>query len=632
MTPSEILKKYWGYDRFRPLQEEIVQSVINKNDTLALLPTGGGKSICFQVPGMVLEGLTLVITPLIALMKDQVEQLKAVGIPAASIDSGMNYKEITIVLENAQNRAYKFLYLSPERIQTQSFTERLVHTKVGLLVVDEAHCISQWGYDFRPSYLLVNELRTLIPDVPCIAVTASATPEVEKDIVEKLHLKDVQIFRKSFSRPNLSYSVFREEDKERKLIDILQKVPGSSIVYVRSRNLTKQIANVLLKKKISANYYHAGLSYTERAQKQDAWIKNKVRVMVSTNAFGMGINKPDVRTVIHMDIPESLEAYYQEAGRAGRDEKKAYAVLLYQTLDVENLRQTQIEKFPEFEILQTVYQSLVNHFQIASGGENSQSFDFDLDAFSVKYKFDKKVAIFALKHLENQQVIAFNESYYSPSKLFVPDHEELYKFQVANAKFDPIIKAILRIYGGQLYTDFTNISEIYLSETLKIEVVKVKEFMNYINQIGLWIYIPMKDKPQITFTKVRTSNFNDIFSKKYYQERVQVGKAKAKSMINYALEQNTCRSIIISQYFGEYNADKCGVCDVCITARKTKEGIEISKKIGDAIMELVKKESVFPHELFGKLPHLKQNDIKIELQRLIEDKMLQMDATGKLTT
>ncbi|HZX75422.1 MAG TPA: ATP-dependent DNA helicase RecQ, partial [Cyclobacteriaceae bacterium] len=467
-TPTEILKQYWGYDHFRPSQAEIIQAVLEKKDVLALLPTGGGKSVCFQVPALIMEGVCIVITPLIALMEDQVGQLKRRGVSAVAVHSGMSHSQIDITIDNCVYGKIKFLYLSPERLQTEMFTERVKKMTVSLVAVDEAHCISQWGYDFRPPYLKIAELRELIQDVPFIAVTASATKVVKEDIIQKLELLKPEIFQQSFARENLSFVVRKTEKKEKQLLTILKKVAGSSIVYVRSRKATQELAKMLNQAGVSAIFYHAGLTYKERSERQEEWIKNISRVIVATNAFGMGIDKPDVRTVAHMDLPENLEAYYQEAGRAGRDGKRSYAVVLFHEVDVLSLQSKVQQAQPTLEYLNKIYQSLANYFHLAVGSSQGESYDFDLDDFSKRFSFKSVTVYAALKKLEEAGLIQLNEGFYRPSRVhLLVDKKRLYEFQIANEKFDPLIKSLLRLYGATLFADFVNISENQISSSLK---------------------------------------------------------------------------------------------------------------------------------------------------------------------
>jgi ATP-dependent DNA helicase RecQ len=619
----EILKSYWGYTAFRPLQEEIIASVLQKRDTLALLPTGGGKSICFQVPALVTEGICVVISPLIALMKDQVEQLQKRHIQAVALYSGLSRREIDITLDNCVFGQYKFLYISPERIQTDIFIERVKRMKVGLLAVDEAHCISQWGYDFRPSYLEIIKLREMLPTVPMIALTATATKEVKKDIVEKLAFRDPQIFQKSFARENLSYSAFEEENKEKKLFNILQKVPGSAVVYVRSRKRTQQLAEWLTKSGISADYYHAGLNNQQRSYKQDSWITNHTRVMVATNAFGMGIDKPDVRTVIHMDLPDTLEAYYQEAGRAGRDENKAYAVALYHQSNITELLERVERSYPSVETIKRVYQSLANYYQVAVGSGYLASFDFELDAFTDTYKLASSDTYYALKRLEDEGFIQFNEAFYSPSKVYFQiDKKQLYEFQVANAGYDVLIKMLLRMYGGELFTSFIVISESAVARQLNGPVHEVEKMLSGLHQLGIIIYDKQKDKPQITFTTVRFNAMDMPLQSRHLQARKQQELDKVQAVINYVTHRNRCRTLLLLEYFDELSDKECGVCDVCLEKRKQKDYTDYYQQHRRKILETLTDKQISLQQLVF--------NINPKNEKLLLDTIREMVGSGEI--
>lgn len=499
----DVLKKYWKFDSFRAVQQDIVQSVYDNIDTLALLPTGGGKSVCFQVPVMAKEGTCIVICPLIALMKDQVEQLQKKQIPAIFLDASYHQKEMDIVLENAVNQYYKFIYISPEKTKNEQFLKAILKMNISLIAVDEAHCISQWGYTFRPSYLDINRLRKQLPKVPIVALTASATEKVKLDIIQKLELKNAAIFTKSFRRNNLSYSVNLAENKMQRCYEILKNVNGSAIVYVRSRKKTAVFSEWLNKAGIKSEFYHAGLTQNERTQKQDLWMRNQTRVIVATNAFGMGIDKPDVRLVIHLDVPDSLEAYYQEAGRAGRDEKLAYAILLYQNQDLIELENNLEIKFPSVETIKNCYQHLANYYQIATGSEQVHLMDFDIELFCESYKLHPKTTYNAIKLLEKEGLIVFEESFFSPSKIHIPDRTLLYQFQVANAKYDSIIIALLRIVGGSVFNDFVHINENSLAQKLNFDSETTKKILQFLNDAQILIYQPQKSKPQLAFLTQR---------------------------------------------------------------------------------------------------------------------------------
>jgi ATP-dependent DNA helicase RecQ len=597
-TPLDILKAYWKHDKFRPLQEDIVKSVISGNDTLALLPTGGGKSVCFQVPGLLLEGLCVVISPLIALMKDQVEQLRKKEVLAVAIHSGMSRQEIDVLLDNCVYGDIKFLYVSPERLQTEIFIERFKRMKVGLIAVDEAHCISQWGYDFRPPYLQIARLRDLKPDIAIVALTASATQQVQDDIREKLAFRDNQkIFRKSFARTNLSFVVRKTENKDKKLLEILSKVKGPAIIYVRSRKATQDLAAWLSRSGIRSSYYHAGLDMEERAKRQDEWIQNKSRVMVATNAFGMGIDKPDVRLVVHLDLPENLESYYQEAGRAGRDEQRAFAVVIHHESDITNLRRKTEQAHPEPAYLRKIYQCLANFYQLAEGSAQGQSFDFDLHNFAERYKLQINDVYNGLKKLEEEGLIQFNESFYSPSHLcFLVDKARLYEFQIANAKFDPLIKMLLRLYGGELYSGPVKISESYLAKSLGITAKEMIAVLKHLNELGILLYEGVRDKPQVTFILPRQDAERLPLNLQRLEERKGLILEKMEAMVGFVTSEKVCRMIIIQNYFGEKTVQSCGICDICIQSRKTEntsafEGMRIE------VLTVIKKQALTLEQL-----------------------------------
>ncbi|HET9054448.1 MAG TPA: ATP-dependent DNA helicase RecQ, partial [Cyclobacteriaceae bacterium] len=582
-------KKYWGHGQFRALQHEIIDSVLTGNDTLALLPTGGGKSICFQVPGLQLDGLCIVISPLIALMKDQVENLRNKGIHAVAVHSAMSRQEIDVHLNNCIHGDVKFLYLSPERLHTEIFIARVKQMRVGLIAVDEAHCISQWGYDFRPMYLEIVKLRELLPAAPLIALTASATPQVKEDIISKLAFKKgYEVYQRTFARDNLSFVVRKTENKERKLMEVLQKVQGPVIIYSRSRKGTRELSDELNKKGISAIYYHAGLTFEQRTDHQEQWIKNKKRVMVATNAFGMGIDKPDVRIVAHLDLPDNLESYYQEAGRAGRDGKRAYAVVIYHDSDIATLQTKTKQSQPSVIVLKKTYQALANHFQLALGSGEGESFDFELHSFCDRFGLQPAVTNHALRKLEEEGLIEFNESFYSPSVVHIPvDHAKLYEFQVANEQFDPLIKMLLRLYGGQLFNDFTKISEAYLAKGLKMKTGELVSALGHLHDLKIIVYKPAKEKPQITFVLPRQDAEKLPLDIKRLEERKALIESKMKAMCNFVTATHRCRMQLIQEYFGEETFQTCGKCDVCIVQQK-KESSTQTKSLREDILTLVK--------------------------------------------
>jgi ATP-dependent DNA helicase RecQ len=531
-------------------------------------------------------------------MKDQVEQLKNKGILAVAIHSGMSKHEIDVLLDNCVYGSIKFLYVSPERLLTEIFVERVKRMKVGLIAVDEAHCISQWGYDFRPPYLRITSLRELKPTVPVIALTATATSQVRDDIIQKLGFKNPhQVFQKSFARDNLSFVVRKTENKDRTMLDILQKVKGSAIIYVRSRKGTQDIAERLGRKGITASFYHAGLSFEERTSRQDSWIQNKTRVMVATNAFGMGIDKPDVRAVIHLDLPENMEAYYQEAGRAGRDGERGYAVILYQDADVVNLQFKTEQSQPGPEVLKKVYQSLANYFQLAVGSSEGESYNFDLIDFTERFQYHPAEVYVALKKLEEEGLIQFNESYYNPSHLrMVVDKGRLYQFQVANAQFDPVIKMILRLYGGELFADFVKISESYLARSLKVSTDEATALLRHLHELRVVHYEPVKDKPQVTFILPRQDAERLPLNLQRLEERKNLIMGKMLAVKEYVTLTHRCRMQVIQDYFNEESFNTCGLCDVCLRQKKHENVSDLQYLHGE-ILNILKKKPITVEEL-----------------------------------
>jgi ATP-dependent DNA helicase RecQ len=614
VSPELILKKYWGYESFRPPQAEIIQSVLAGNDVVAILPTGGGKSVCFQVPALAMEGLCVVITPLIALMQDQVEQLKQKGIAAIAIHSGLSHQAIDVLLDNCIYGQQKFLYVSPERLQTELFQVRFKKMTVNLIAVDEAHCISQWGYDFRPPYLQIAQLREVKPNVPIIGLTASATNVVKEDIIAKLQLNSPAVFQISFARENVSLVVRKTETKEKQLLEILRKVEGAAIVYVRSRKATQEIARLLQRNKISASFYHAGLTHQDRTNRQHEWLADRCRVMVATNAFGMGIDKSNVRLVIHLDIPEDIESYYQEAGRAGRDGKRSYATLIFHEADAHSLRHKVEQSQPEMEYLQKVYQALANHFQLAMGSSQGESYDFDLDQFCKKFSLKSAAVYPALKKLEEAGLVTFNESFYRPSRVhFSIDKKKIYEFQVAHARFDSILKALLRLYGGELYADFMTISEAQLASALKLSITQVKGELQQLHELQLLAYEPSIDNARITFVLPRQDAERLPIDRVAMEARRNLHLSKMEAVIQYAEQSQRCRMQVIQEYFDEITFSTCGICDVCIGKRKRLNSTT-TKDYETQIIYLLTNHAMSPEELEVQVAP-KEKELFVEVLR-----------------
>lgn len=610
-----ILKRYWGYEQFRPLQEDIIHAALSGRDTLALMPTGGGKSICFQVPALAQEGICIVVSPLIALMKDQVEQLRAREIPAIAIYAGMGYREIDIALDNCIFGNIKLLYLSPERLHSDLVQERIRHMKVNLFAIDEAHCISQWGYDFRPSYLQLSLLRELHPKTPILALTASATARVVEDIQTQLHFRERHVLKKSFARPNLGYMALEEENKMGRMLRIIHKMGGSGVIYVRNRRETQEVAQFLVNHGIPADYYHAGLNMLERSKKQDTWTNNRVRVIVATNAFGMGIDKPDVRYVIHLDIPDSLEAYYQEAGRAGRDGKKAFPVLLYQQEDRDRLRSSLQASFPPLEFIQHTYHHLNNYYQIGYGAGKDLTFDFDLVDFAKKYKLDVLQTMAALKFLERDGWLTLSDAVFIPSRFkFEIDFQELYKFQVQSAKYDPLIKAILRTHGG-VFDFFAPINEYEFAKKMGIRYEAVVTLLESLQKQEVATYLKSTDKPQLQFLQQRVDYKNLHIDSNFIREQKQIKEEQIKAIYHY-LDSKACRSEAILDYFGEKSEEPCGACDLCLI--RTHQA-NIGKKIEQEIRIHLSRQALHLHELIDTIPIGAEHQKIQTLRRLVDE-------------
>ncbi|MEO1514878.1 MAG: ATP-dependent DNA helicase RecQ [Bacteroidota bacterium] len=620
-APLDILQRYWGYDQFRPLQESIIQSVLEGRDSLALMPTGGGKSVCYQVPALCRDGICLVVSPLIALMKDQVFQLQQRNIRAEAIYSGMHRQDIDRILDNCVYGDVKLLYLSPERLQTELARERIRRMPVNLIAVDEAHCVSQWGYDFRPSYLQIPEIRELHPDVPVLALTATATEEVVNDIQEKLEFRAENVFRMSFERQNLAYVVLQEEDKLGKMLEIFRNVKGSGIAYARTRRKTKEVAGFLRKKGISADYYHAGLSNDFRSARQEAWINGKIRIMVATNAFGMGIDKPDVRTVVHLDVPDSLEAYYQEAGRAGRDGQKSYAVLLYQPKDRLELEKRFVQSFPEMEEIRKTYLSLGSYFQLAVGGGSGKSYDIDLQNFTETYGLDMIRTYNCLKILEQSAWLTLSEAIYVPSSLrVIVSKDTLYDYQLRNRKLDSLLKTILRTYQGA-FSHRVHLREKQLAGFLKISLVELQQGLEKLRKDGIIEYLPQKEKPQITFVEERVGTQNLTIDRVLYDFRKKRFRERIRHMMAYG-EQLACRSQQLLRYFGQSNPPACGICDVCLGRNKVTLSQESFERYKHKIRQLLKRNQMKVTEVVDSFAPRRREEVLKTLEYLIDEGLL----------
>lgn len=623
----QILKENWGYDAFRPLQEDIINSILAGKDTLALLPTGGGKSICFQVPALAKEGICLVISPLIALMKDQVEGLKKKGILALSIYSGMSFLEVKKTLQNAAHGNYKFLYVSPERLETDLFLDYLPSMHISMVAVDEAHCISQWGYDFRPPYLRIASIRDQLPNVPILALTASATKSVQNDICEKLLFKKKQQrFQQSFERANLSYSVFNVVSKQNKLLEIVNNVKGSGIVYCKSRKQTKDIAELLTLNNISADYYHAGLSNEERNKRQENWINNITRIIVCTNAFGMGIDKPNVRLVVHYGVPDCIENYYQEAGRAGRDGKRAYAVLLYNDREVADLQLQSDIRYPDKATIKQVYIAIMNYLQVAAGTGEGNSFDFDMASFSAAFKINILTATYAIKTLEQEEILRFNEVFFKPSTIaFNTDRQQLEDFEKQFPLFEKLIKGLLRSYEG-IFDYPTNIYETELAQFVKKNPNEIKRELQQLQQYGIVTYDAQKDSPQISLVINRMYADSFLINLDNYIERKKNFETRIKAIAEFIINTISCRSQIIGNYFNDLAIKPCGICDNCINLKSlsiskeefeqiTQYIFEWTKKHSTGIKELLESSKQFKKEKIWKVIDYLQSEAKITVSR-----------------
>lgn len=629
-NPKTILNQYWGFDNFRPLQEEIIKSILNGQDTLALLPTGGGKSICFQVPALCKDGICIVVSPLIALMHDQVDNLKRRGIPAIAITSAMRKRELDIALDNCVYGKIKFLYLSPERLQTELARVRIGKMKVNMIAVDEAHCISQWGYDFRPPYLQVADLREICPDVPVLALTATAIPKVVTDIQEQLLFKTKNVFQSSFLRSNLAYTVKKTEDKISPLIKLSQQTDGSGIVYARSRRKTMEVASLLSKNNVAATFYHAGLSPEERTKRQKQWLTGECKVIVATNAFGMGIDKSDVRFVVHLDLPDSPEAYFQEAGRAGRDGKPAAALLFYNPKDIDDLERNFEASFPPLSEIKRTYQALSNMYEVPVGSGAGMTLIFDQEKLCKTYKLEAIKVFHSLNFLEKEGYIAVNDAVFTPARLkMITNNETLYRFQVENPKLEGFIKSLLRMYAG-LFDEYVRIVEKDIAKRANMTELEVKRVLKDLEQRDLLNYIPQNDRPLFTFLLPRVDAKKLYIAPEHLIERKKITSLRIKAMISYISGDAVCRQAQLLAYFGELNVENCGVCDSCI--KKTSVNKKISRDV--TTTKLVKLLSSSPKkiaELNDLFPEISTTELTFVVRQLLDAGRIKFNTKRQLT-
>jgi len=627
---KEILTTKWGFSEFRPMQEEIIDSVLAGKDTFALLPTGGGKSLTFQIPAMLKQGCCLVITPLVALMKDQVDRLRKMDIPARALYTGMFYSEIESVYSNAIHNRLKFLYVSPERLLNQTFQMALVKMEISLIAVDEAHCISQWGYNFRPPYLRIAEIRDFFPQVPILALTATATPRVVEDILDKLHFKARNVFRSSFERQNLAYRVYKENDKTSRVLHLLSNTKGSAIVYVRNRKKTRELTDIFIKNKISATSYHAGLDNRVRSQRQHAWNLGQIRVMVATNAFGMGIDKPDVRQVIHYSLPDCLESYFQEAGRAGRDGKPSAAFLLFNNQDIGHAKKQLTESFPDIKTIRNIYNALGNYFNIPEGSGKDLGYDFSITDFVKDYGFGLLTTYNTIKLLEKEGFLAFDESGGHSSRLkILLNNEQLYRFIVENPRYERILKELLRSYGG-LFTDYVNIHEKQLAKRMELKPEQVIGALSYLSKLKILTYFPIKSQPQIFYNTVRLPVINIGFSKENYQNLKDAAAQRLDALIDFLTDDRECRSRQLLRYFGEETEHRCGICDVCLSINETGLGTHEFKLIEQKIKSLLANGPRHLYEIVPLVSDFEEDKVLSVIEWLLDNKTLIRQKDEKL--
>lgn len=627
----DILLKHWGYPSFRPLQEDIVDSVIEGKDTLALLPTGGGKSICFQVPAMAMDGTCIVITPLISLMKDQVMHLKKIGISAAAVFSGMHNSEIEATYNQAAFGMLKFLYVSPERLMTNTFIEALKKMKVNLLAVDESHCISQWGYDFRPPYLKIAEIRKYIPYTPVMALTATATPKVVEDIQYRLGFKKNNVFQTSYERKNVTYNVIHEADKFGLMYRLFKKMEnGSGIVYVRSRKRTKIISEWLQSTGISASFYHAGLDAKTRDYRQQLWMDGKIKVIVATNAFGMGIDKPDVRLVVHLDLPDSLEAYFQEAGRAGRDLQPSETFLLVADTDINKLRENLNSSYPELSKIKVIYDALGNFLQIPIGAGENQTYEFNINEFASCYNFPLLETFNAIQLIEREGYISVSEALNTPSKIHIKaSREDLYRFQIEYKEFDSLIKYMLRNLPGIL-SDFVNIREETISQKIQVSTDRIELMLRKLDRLNFLTYIPRNDKPQIQFMTERLDTKYFSLSDEVYRNRKEDAENRIEAVIDFVNNSNDCRSVQLLKYFGENIKKRCGKCDVCSSRNKTNVSNIEYQNISDDVISELREDSMPVYDVVNKIKNHHEAKVIEAIRWMLDNEIIDQNEKGEL--